>query len=717
LAKHVCWHALDGESFLVMHPLIEQRHVFDRVLVAILEHCGRGASTVDEIESALAPLGLASETLASAVAALRGARYLVPDDFDEMAAVIRELRRYTPIAAGHTVPTRMPTFSAVPVMSSDVGPAPRPTQHEARDIVIVTLGACTAHQVRAALTSHGPAYGLNPVVYTGWFNDLSLIEEHRPEVVILNPHFSPMTDPLVQGLATIDEDERRERVAIYKGYLGGVMEMVAAQCSGALLLLQGLIAPATSPFGRRESALEVGVRDMVQAVNLHMRDFARAREGVVFVDLDHVMSNDGRVGFVDDVVSLYSHMGPMAGFMHGIAPERRRHFPEALERDVLGRMAQENLATFVAWRRHHQIKLVVVDLDNTLWPGVAGDGAPAVGEWDAVTVTQPFAGLHEALGVLKARGVLLASASRNTEEVSLAHWRTLVTDAKSRGVPLLSPDDFVMHAISWEPKVHALAAILDALGIDQGAALFVDDHPVERAAAAHAFPRMRVMGEEIARVRMTLLFDPHLDALAPSAEARQRTETTKAKLERDRAMATAASPDDFLRTLGIELRITALSPDDDLGRIEELFARTNQFNLTLERYSARELRAILRDGGSLTSLAVRDRFGDYGTVGAVAIRDGEVLNCVISCRVLPLAVAKPFLATVLAANPAGAISGTIVDGPRNQPGRSIYRELGFARLDDGRFLLERQDALPAVDTTTFAIVTGALSSRATDRAC
>lgn len=72
-------------------------------------------------------------------------------------------------------------------------------------------------------------------------------------------------------------------------------------------------------------------------------------------------------------------------------------------------------------------------------------------------------------------------------------------------------------------------------------------------------------------------------------------------------------------------------------RISQLTQRTNQFNLTTRRYSVAEIRAML-DRDRVYTMAMRDRFSDYGTVAVVIARDGERLgeaevdSLLMSCR-------------------------------------------------------------------------------------
>ena len=65
------------------------------------------------------------------------------------------------------------------------------------------------------------------------------------------------------------------------------------------------------------------------------------------------------------------------------------------------------------------IKLVAVDLDDTLWRGVAADGT--IGAMEGWPM-----GLMETLLHLKKRGILLAIVSKNDEQLIRAKWNDII---------------------------------------------------------------------------------------------------------------------------------------------------------------------------------------------------------------------------------------------------------------------------------------------------
>ena len=109
-------------------------------------------------------------------------------------------------------------------------------------------------------------------------------------------------------------------------------------------------------------------------------------------------------------------------------------------------------------------KLIVCDLDNTLWDGVIGEGA--VGH---------YACRQRILSSLRQRGVLLAINSKNDP-------------ARVRfDGGLLTASDFVATQVNWDPKVRNMKAILAELNLKSKDTIFIDDRADERALMSDAF--------------------------------------------------------------------------------------------------------------------------------------------------------------------------------------------------------------------------------------
>jgi len=496
------------------------------------------------------------------------------------------------------------------------------------------------------------------------------------DVAVLHPFVRSLLEPVwgAYGRGAVADLDARLGVL-----LTGVASHVAAFAAGLdgrLGLVHNLTAPQVSPRGRYDHSFF----QLIHRVDDALAAACAAHPNLVVINEEAIASAIGKRRVLDDLHNAYSHHGHGYTSQIELPPwadgERCAAFCTAL--------AEHQLDALETWRGRHRIKCIVTDLDNTLWPGVAGD------EGIDGERLQYFEGAHEALALLRARGVLLATCSKNDEATALAAWRQISAPQ------YLAPDDFVLHRINWQRKSDNIADIAARLGIGLDAILFVDDSAVEREEVRRALPAVAVWDGAVCDLRSDLLTDPRLDALVVTDEAARRSEMTRAQLRRYELRAHIGSQDDFLRSLEIGLDV-ARAASGDAARVFEPLQRTNQFNTSLIRYSPDAVAAAIARG-ELWCLRVRDRFTDHGLVGALVLKP-DIETMVLSCRMIGLQVAVPFLATALTAASAAAARprGAVVIGPRNQPARSVFADAGFAPDGDGGYVLRSAADLARAD--------------------
>jgi methoxymalonate biosynthesis protein len=264
----------------------------------------------------------------------------------------------------------------------------------------------------------------------------------------------------------------------------------------------------------------------------------------------------------------------------------------------------------------------------------------------------------------------------------------------------LRPDDFVALEIGWGRKSDGLRRLAADLGITLDQLAFVDDHPVEREEVRQALPQVFVLGDRLERVREALLTSPRFQVLHRSAEAAERTATTRARLRRDEERATAGDHAAFLASLQVRCSVRRETGSAALPRVAELLRRTSQLHTGGRRPTEAELLALVaRPDADVWTLTVADRFGRYGIAGAALVEGARVTSLAISCRVLGLEVEpvllRRALASAAARGPQAAVDFTATD--RNLPARRLFDHPGFAALPDGSgYALDpRRHALPA----------------------
>jgi FkbH-like protein len=352
-------------------------------------------------------------------------------------------------------------------------------------------------------------------------------------------------------------------------------------------------------------------------------------------------------------------------------------------------------------------KLVVVDLDDTLWGGRVGDDGCEGLELDPAGAGRHFLRLQAFLAGLRAKGVLLAIASKNDEATAKEAFA-------SRPEMLLRLDDFAAVEIHWQPKSSSLARILERLKLSTAGVVFLDDNPVERAEVLRRFPDIAAPdlpddpALRVPALERSGLFDHRL----ATDESRGRNRMYAENAAREAAEHDAGDYQEFLR--GLKMILEGMELEAARERVIELMHKTNQFNLTTRRYNWNELTAAVRDGFG-RCYRLKDRFGDNGIISVVAVtrdskEDARIDLWLMSCRVLGRKVEEAILADLVArARSLGArqLIGEYIPTPKNALVRELYPRLGFAEIGRSgasvRYALALADAAGMTGTELIAI--------------
>ncbi|HTB63224.1 MAG TPA: HAD-IIIC family phosphatase [Opitutales bacterium] len=279
-------------------------------------------------------------------------------------------------------------------------------------------------------------------------------------------------------------------------------------------------------------------------------------------------------------------------------------------------------------------KVLVTDLDDVLWGGIAGeDGIAGVRIGAGTPAGEAHTAYQNYLRDLKERGTLLAVCSKNNEAD--------VLEIFSRRQMPLRREDFTGWMVNWNDKAENLRALAAKLHLGLDSFVFVDDHPAERARVRQALPEVAVpeLSVDPAGYVPALRARRFFDTITVSAEDRNRTAAYQANEQREELRAGFNSLEDFLRGLEMQCEQGPVTATE-LDRIEQLLARTNQWNLTTRRHSRAEIQSLLsRPGAHARWFRLRDRFGDNGLVSfwiVVPGADGEweIDSWVMSCRVI-----------------------------------------------------------------------------------
>jgi FkbH-like protein len=384
----------------------------------------------------------------------------------------------------------------------------------------------------------------------------------------------------------------------------------------------------------------------------------------------------------------------------------RRHGEDALLSNALwyaGRIRYsarmfELLATTIrqALAAHAQTsrKVLIVDLDNTLWGGVLGElGATgvALGEDGAGRAFRDF---QRSLKALQRTGVLLAIASKNDQ----ADVEEILDD---NPMMILRREDFAAISANWEPKAENIAKIAEQLNLGTDSFVFIDDNPVERDLVRKFLPEVAVpdFPARVENLQTWLLREVapvYFGKYAITAEDEEKTEQYRANTARQK-LAASFDLDGYLRELNIDCNIQVDAPAQ-LVRAAQMTQKTNQFNLTTRRYEVTDLARFVDSAEhAVLMLDYRDRFGDEGSVGLaiVDLAQGRIDTFLTSCRVIGRKVETRLLdKAVELCRDRGLqkVIGEYIPSRKNKMVASFYENHGFKPLvttPDGRVTYEK----------------------------
>jgi len=325
-------------------------------------------------------------------------------------------------------------------------------------------------------------------------------------------------------------------------------------------------------------------------------------------------------------------------------------------------------------------KVLVLDLDNTLWGGVIGDdGADGIEIGHETPLAEAYSELQEYVKNLKKRGIVLSISSKN--ELSNA------IEGFERVDSILKFDDFQVFKANWEPKTENIAQIARELNVGLDSLVFIDDNPAEREIVKTQMLMVNVpaIGSNVEN------FIDHIDKggwfepVNLSNDDLERNKYYEDNRKRAILKNDCTNMDDFLKSLEMTAEIGSF-PDIYLKRITQLINKTNQFNLTTQRYNVSEVEKMTGDHNHITLYGkLSDKFGDNGLIsvliGRIQDKTLDILVWLMSCRVLQRGFENAIMDRLIdecQRRGINRIFGTYIQTKKNAMVKEHYRKMGFS---------------------------------------
>lgn len=290
-------------------------------------------------------------------------------------------------------------------------------------------------------------------------------------------------------------------------------------------------------------------------------------------------------------------------------------------------------------------KGLVLDCDNTLWNGIVGEeGIHGLKMAFDQPQGRPFFEVQRMILSLARSGVIIALCSKNNpddiQQVLDEHPDLQVRDK-----------DIVLKKINWKPKPENLREIASELNLGLDSLVFWDDSDFEISMMKDNLPEVLSLQvphnihdyPDFFRSQMGWFFKSNT-----TAEDGEKTRLYKQEAVRRQESNKYRDLSHFLSDLNLEI-IIENNPAEHLDRLAQLTQKTNQFNLSTQRYARSDLESFLsRRDTELIAFRVKDRFGDYGITGLCMLAypskgKAVVDTWLMSCRILGRQIEDAFL--------------------------------------------------------------------------
>lgn len=429
----------------------------------------------------------------------------------------------------------------------------------------------------------------------------------------------------------------------------------------------------------------------IQELNLYLEDLIYNLPNVFLLDLNNLINCIGKQHLPASVTNI--NRPPLFKF-HKLSCEdinyNHIHFLNPIKANIQYDKFKSIIHKYVEymWKvitQKDQIKLVVFDLDNTLWRGFAVDIFKNEQTHQDYTLNSKwFTRLWcYVLKSLKSRGIYISICSKNDFDFIKKHFdKTFLGEIYFK--------DFVCPKINYDLKSENIKNIINETNLMPENVLFVDDNPLEREEVKTRIPGIRVVGQD----GLTNYHYSYLPYLLYNAPELQRSYICQGGVlapSLDKRMPYVqhiTNKTEFLDSLKLKISAFQLTLEDpNLQRVVDLTNKTNQFNTTGKKRTFSEVVNYLQNNSVLYFTlegVVENIYTNYGIISVTYISKNCIEQFLMSCRVLGFEVEYnviKFINERLLAKYKN-VQAIFTKTRFNTPCTGLYSQLGFTEHED-----------------------------------
>lgn len=560
-----------------------------------------------------------------------------------------------------------------------------------KKVKIALLASSTIKAIKEILYVKCYELGILAEIYVGEYNQYSqeILDSNSglysfdPDLLFLAIELQPLLgDQHYFHYSALSLEQRKNLLAETSDHLDLLLNTVEGKLS-CKTIVHNFVVPSFLPLGIADTKEELGTNEFVCKLNDRLIEKCKQSSALFAFDYAAFSAVQGRSSLID-----YK--------MYYMADIRLRF-------DATPHLCNAYVSYISAFAGLTR-KCLVLDLDNTLWGGIIGeDGMEGIHLGPTAKGRSFYEFQHYILSLYE-RGVILAINSKNNEKDALEVL-------ENHPHMILKKDHFAAMAINWTDKVTNLQGLAEELNISLDSMVFVDDDPRNREMVREELPQVLVVD---------LPTDPTLylqtigeltcfNSFHISSEDRAKGKMYADQKKRSVLKAHSSNLEKYLEALKIEVTVSVVDLQT-VPRVAQLTQKTNQFNLTTQRYQEEQIQQCITDKNKRCFYcSVSDKFGNNGIVGVALVNTSEkewsIDTFLLSCRVLGREIERSFLYAILQAASEEHIEkviGIYKPSPKNAQVKEFYLHNSFKAFTIANDTEEERFQFDMNDYATFA---------------
>ena len=402
-------------------------------------------------------------------------------------------------------------------------------------------------------------------------------------------------------------------------------------------------------------------------------------ENIWQIQLEHLLSKYNNV-----------HIFPYRSLIESVGSDnsfslKMWYMGKILHQPIMQQKISAEIKHFVHLSNNTPKKLLLLDLDNTLWGGLAGEDGI-----NGITLSDDHAGLvyknlQRIVKKMKEQGVILGIVSKNNESDAL-------DIIENHPHMILNKSDFAIYKINWGPKHKNIQEIAATLNIGLDSIVFFDDNTSEQQLIRDMLPDVIVADfpdkDEQLPEAMIAIWREYFDRVSLTTEDLNKTSQYVANAKREELKKESKSFSDYLK--GLQIKLIKKDADKYVERVTQLLNKTNQFNLTTKRHTKAEINTYIKDNTKrIYVYQTSDIFGDNGIIAVSIVDSLDKTPCicefVMSCRVMGKNIEYAIIDDIendLLASGFNELNAEYIKSQKNSPVSKLYDCLGYSMVQE-----------------------------------